>query len=348
MPSYADVSSFEDYFKQAEEAAQAAAGNYRDAKYEEADRGYFSTNTLLDTQKNALTANQPLVEEGIQASIAAEKLPVYQGKEESLAEYGRQERDLQDYTKGAINTASRTFNELATAIPRYAGTSAGGAVGEIIGRQTARDIGAATREQQKGLMDIADSRQRVIKFASEKVAAIEAMGQNLLRKAKQDFLNKLDEIAANRRIAENDRNSLRRQALYEYQADVENARAGIESNKYALNKWAYEKNLNLKNAEEQYQRDIAREDFEYERSRKNSGSGFDLPNFFANYLNRGNQENTSTPPSYNVSQIIGDWTRANSGGINQSPYSIDPYGELSGSNTFDYDAISTYLREGGL
>lgn len=250
MPSYADISDFGSYFSSAEEAAQKAAKNNRKAQEEEAERQYFSTTEQLGSTERGLRADQPLVEEGILTSIEREKLPIYQGKEESLAQLGINARDLRESTRSGISTASRTFNELATAIPQYAGTSVGGAVGEIIGRQTARDIGGLTKKQQTGLFDIGNEKNRVIKFATDKVAAIEATGQNLLRKAKQDFLNNIDKINTLRRVAENDKNSMRKQALYGYQSSISEIQTNIQSQKFALNRWAYEKNLDMRNAEE--------------------------------------------------------------------------------------------------
>lgn len=263
MPEY-DVTNLEsflggEYKSSQEEAAESA----RRAAEEEAGRAYFSTTEELGSLERALRADQPIIEEGILTSIEREKLPIYQGKEESLAELGRGERDLRDATKSAVSTAGRTFNELATMIPRYAGTSVGGAVGEILGRQTARDISSAKRAEQKGIFDIGQERNRVIRFASDKVAAVEATGQNLIRQSKQNFLNAIDKINTLRRVAENDKKSLRLQALYKYQGDVKNIASEIQAQKFNLQKWAYQKNQELRIAEEN-------------RARAAQEQGFDL------------------------------------------------------------------------
>jgi len=255
MPTYADVTDLEgylggDYKKSRESAAKSA----RKAAEAEAERAYGSTVAQLGAEERALRADQPIIEEGILGSIEREKLPVYQGKEESLSELGRTERDLRESTRGAVSTAGRVFGELATAIPRYAGTSVAGAVGEILGRQTARDIGAAKKAEQTGLFDIGQERNKVVKFAAEKVGAIESYGQNLIRQSKQNFLNSIDKINTLRRVAEEDKKSLRLQALYKYQGDVQNIASEIQSQKYNLQQWAYQKNLDLKNAEEARQR----------------------------------------------------------------------------------------------
>lgn len=338
MPTYADISSFGDYFSGAEEAAQKAARSQRKAEEEEANRAFYSANEQLGSQERALRADQPLTEEGILASIASQKLPIYQGKEESLAELGRGERDLRDTTKGNINTISRTFNELATMIPRYAGTSAAGAVGEILGRQTARDIGQAKSTEQKGLFDISQEKNRVIKFATEKISAIENEGQNLLRKSKQDFLNRLDEINTLKRVAENDKKSLRLQALYRYQGNINDIASKIQSQKYELNRWAYEKNLALKNEEEA-------------RLRSSANSGFDVPGFLSSYLGGQSQPQVQSPQYTPMNAGIQDsgFTSNNAGGWNYGTTSnvANNMGGISfdGTNNPATNLWSTYLSD---
>lgn len=182
----------------------------------------------FESQKNSLLAQQPEYLKSIESAGETQKGLFDTRLKEGTAELNTQEVATRDAEKSAIAQARKIFNELNQYnLARFgSGSSTGQAALELLGRSTSGTIGSATETAAKNVQTIKNNLMKLQDYVTNQKATIQKEVDSKVQEAKLWFTTKVNEINANRALAESEKAAKRYEALtqrYAYINDLKSA-----------------------------------------------------------------------------------------------------------------------------
>jgi hypothetical protein len=193
----------------------------------------------LDSQARSLMEGEPITIAGIKTQGEEMKSPYTQKEAEGTADLERQTTQTKTAEGNAMAQARQLFNELTQFnTSRFgAGSSAGQAAMELLGRSTQGQIGNITNTSTENLQKIADAGRALKDFVSTAKINIDKQVTQKVDEAKQWFRDKLAEINSSKAMLESDKASKRYEALRARADFVNNIKAQDWNYKVQLKNW---------------------------------------------------------------------------------------------------------------
>ena len=190
-------------------------GQFGGPSDEELNQIYGGAYEALNAQERALEEGQPLTLQGIEQSATRQKTPLEEKRKTGLEEYATQEQQTRTAESSALSQARQLYNELTQYnLSRFgAGTSAGPAAAELLGRATTRQIGETTRTAGENINQISLAKQKLNEFTDRTISEIDQDTELKKQQADQWLKDRLNEIAASRAGLESDKAAKRYEAL---------------------------------------------------------------------------------------------------------------------------------------
>jgi len=214
---------------------------------------YDEANKALTDYATSLRADQPTMEADISAQGEAQKRTIEAQRQEGLGTIGTQRTQAQASSESAIAEARRIASEQMKGLQAQFGsaTGTGGFTGEIMGRETARNI-AGTRTALAQTMDQLNlAETSLIREADNQIFQIETQTNAAINDTRRQLRDQLAQINLQKGQLEADKATMRITALQNYQltlrqleAQKEQSMMQIEANKQtALQNFEFEKAL---------------------------------------------------------------------------------------------------------
>ena len=214
---------------------------------------YDEANKALTDYATSLQADQPTMEADISAQGEAQKRTIEAQRQEGLGTIGTQRTQAQASSESAIAEARRIASEQMKGLQAQFGsaTGTGGFTGEIMGRETARNI-AGTRTALAQTMDQLNlAETSLIREADNQIFQIETQTNAAINDTRRQLRDQLAQINLQKGQLEADKATMRITALQNYQltlrqleAQKEQSMMQIEANKQtALQNFEFEKAL---------------------------------------------------------------------------------------------------------
>jgi len=214
---------------------------------------YDEANKALTDYATSLQADQPTMEADISAQGEAQRRTIEAQRQEGLGTIGTQRTQARASSESAIAEARRIASEQMKGLQAQFGsaTGTGGFTGEIMGRETARNI-AGTRTALAQTMDQLNlAETSLIREADNQIFQIETQTNAAINDTRRQLRDQLAQINLQKGQLEADKATMRINALQNYQltlrqleAQKEQSMMQIEANKQtALQNFEFEKAL---------------------------------------------------------------------------------------------------------
>lgn len=178
------------------------------AEFEQALNDYYNPAfSRLDSLEQGYNQELPTAQAGVENSFADAINTVNNNFAQSEAGIQAQSRDVDSGKKSAISQARQLYNELSQrGLSRFgAGTSAGGAYSEIIGRQTAQNMGSAEQTAADANVKLDNELRNLTNFVTTQKTNLGEKKKTALAQLKNDFDAKIRDINAQRGQLESDK-----------------------------------------------------------------------------------------------------------------------------------------------
>ena len=214
---------------------------------------YNEANKALTDYATSLRADQPTMEADISAQGEAQRRTIEAQRQEGLGTIGTQRTQARAASESAIAEARRIASEQMKGLQAQFGsaTGTGGFTGEIMGRETARNI-AGTRTQLAQTMDELNlAETSLIREADNQIFQLETQTNAAINDSRRQLRDQLAQINLQKGQLEADKATQRINALQNYQltlrqleAQKEQSMMQIEANRQsALQNFEFEKAL---------------------------------------------------------------------------------------------------------
>lgn len=197
---------------------------------------YDSATKALTDYATSLQSDQPTMESDIQAGAETQRKTVRQQKEAGIGKIGTQRESATRASESAVAEARRVAAEQMQGLQARFGSSTGtgGFTGEILGRETARNI-AGERGALQGRMGELDVAERdLITQADNQIFQIDTQANQAVNESRRQLRDQLAQINMKKGELEADKASRRIQALQNYQLTLRQIEAQKEQAQQAV------------------------------------------------------------------------------------------------------------------
>lgn len=161
---------------------------------------YAPTLNQLGVAEQQIRENAPVEEQNFLNNMASQEKGLGTQQEQLLGDVQTEESKYNDVIRTALEDASRAFNALNQQRgARFGfGSSAGQAVGELAQQEFFRQQGQTQQKGIEGTKEFGIQKGKIKSFVAGKLDELKAYKDETLLKLKQDFQDKLNEIASRR------------------------------------------------------------------------------------------------------------------------------------------------------
>lgn len=207
---------------QRQPTAEEIAARELEARRAAAESIYGETINILDELERQYEAERAPAEARLEASFQEGLLPLQEREAEQQSLIEQQQQAVREQEESAISQARRRFNELMQrGISRFgAGTSAGPAFSEIIGRATAEQLGTAGNIATQGFNALADESRRLKDFVGRQRENLENQKNIAKQELQNQFAENLRQIRAQKGQAAIEKQNAMVDALREIRAQA--------------------------------------------------------------------------------------------------------------------------------
>lgn len=191
---------------------------------------YNSGFGILDEQKRQIEAGYPEEESNLVSSIENDRNKYLTEEKNLLSDTDSEEEKYNNTIRTALNQAISAFNALnQQRKARFGlGSSAGQAVGELAQQEYFKQQGNIQQKQAEGNLEFAKERGKIKQYVSTKLTDLDQYKKEALLSLKQNFQDRLNEIASRRGELEANR---ARDRISLLQETVNNARMIAQQDK---------------------------------------------------------------------------------------------------------------------
>lgn len=233
-----------------EKSNMSSAERDRDSALSKLENEFKSVMGGLDVQEQNLSTQLPNTIQQIEQGFNEVRPNIERELNTRITDLTGQEQSAQTGAASQINQARRLFNELQTRGQQFAGTSAGDAYGELLGRSTAENIGNVRNELNKTLQSIQSEIGTTRNFYTTKLTDLERNKNLQVQQAQNEFRAEIAKINQARRDLSSKKPELTMDALARFQNRVAEIRNASMIAKNQLEQWAAQKQLTLSQAQE--------------------------------------------------------------------------------------------------
>lgn len=186
------------------------------------DAIYNPVRDFLNQMQADYEAQQAPAQANIESSFGRQLTPINQQETTQLQSQDKQEGVVNTGEQNALAQARQLHNELSqSGMAKYGtGSSAGAAVNELLGRQTAKQFGAIGQEATTGRTAIETERGNIKAFAAQKRADLTSQKEEAIRTLQSEFKRGMMQINQMKAQNESAKASARLELVQQAQAQA--------------------------------------------------------------------------------------------------------------------------------
>jgi len=200
---------------------------------------YAGVAAQLNAQEQSLRSQLPETLSQLNTQGEEMKQPYTEKLQTGQAQLAQNETATRTAEQNAMQQARQLFNELSQYnISRFGGgSSAGPAAMELLSRSTQQQFGNVTQNASENMQKIMDAGRSLTDFVTTSKASIDKQVKDKVSQAQQWFNDQLNQVNANRVMAESDKAAKRYEALTTRQTFINNLQTTAYNYKAQLASW---------------------------------------------------------------------------------------------------------------
>ena len=211
------------------------------------DAIYNPIRDFLNQMESEYSAGQPQAEADVAASYTRGLTPINEQEQTQLQSQNKQEGVVNTEEANALAQARQLYGELSqSGLAKYGtGSSAGGAVSELLGRQTAKQFGAIGQTATAGRTGIEEERGNIVKFAATKRTELSQQKEEAIRNVQKEFRQGMLQINGMKAQNESAKASARLELLQQTQQQAFQIEQADKAYARAIDQFEREKSATL-------------------------------------------------------------------------------------------------------